>query len=67
MYLGDLVGILRNILIHIMVKDSETYYRTLYEGNSKFFRIEEYEKILHVLYIAPHRENNGELFILCEE
>lgn len=67
MVLGDLVSTLRNTSICIMTTNSENRFKRIYEGESKFFRIDPYEEQLKVLYIAPHRFNSGELFVLCED
>lgn len=67
MILGDLISTLKNINICIMTTDLEHHYKRIYEGESRFFRIEPYEGQLEVLYIAPHRFNAGELFVMCRE
>lgn len=67
MTLYELITKLINIPITVMCNKGDGNYFLLYRGESCFFRMNEQESNMWVHHIAPHRERNGEIFIMVIE
>lgn len=66
MTLGSFISVLNNIDILIMATDGSGKTKTIYEGESRFYRMCEDEGYLHILFIAPHKCISGGIFIMVE-
>lgn len=66
MTLGELLSVMNNMDIHIMALDNKYHATTIYEGESRFYRMSEDEGYLKILFVAPHRYRSGTVFIMAE-
>lgn len=67
MILGELIDVLYCMDIKIMQLGKSGEPAPIYEGKSSYFRMNDYEANLSVMWVAPHRYLCGGLFIMVEE
>ena len=66
MTLRDLLAVVHYMDIKIMSLGENGEAIPIYEGRSNYFRMNDYEAKLEVLWIAPDRYVSGGLFVMVE-